>query len=142
SFVPELPRFELDPDLILSLVLPPLLYSAALNFSFASFARNLKPILLLGVSLVVVSTLVTGVVARWALPGIVPALVLGAVVSPPDAVAALAVGRELGLPKRLMAILTGESLVNDAAALTIFTLTVSAATNAPTLFGNPVELFL
>ncbi|GAB3908649.1 cation:proton antiporter [Kibdelosporangium lantanae] len=142
SFIPGLPRFSLDPELILSVVLPPLLYSAALNFSFASFTRNLRPILLLGVSLVVVSTLVTGVVATWALPGIVPALVLGAVVSPPDAVAALAVGRELGLPRRLMAILTGESLVNDAAALTIFTLTVAAATNAPTLFGNPVELFL
>jgi CPA1 family monovalent cation:H+ antiporter len=144
SFIPGLPRFELDPRLILSVVLPPLLYSAALNFSFSSFRRNLRPILLLGVSMVVVSTLVTGVVAAWVIPGLtlVPALVLGAVVAPPDAVAALAVGRKLGLPKRLMAILTGESLVNDAAALTIFTLTVAAATGEQTLFGNPVLLFV
>ncbi|MEV4315901.1 sodium:proton antiporter [Actinocrispum sp. NPDC049592] len=144
SFVPGLPRFELDHRLILSVVLPPLLYSAALNFSFTSFRRNLRPILLLGVTMVLVSTLVTGVVAAWIVPGLtlVSALVLGAVVAPPDAVAALSVGRQLGLPNRLMAILTGESLVNDAAALTIFTLTVAAATGEQTLFGNPVLLFV
>jgi CPA1 family monovalent cation:H+ antiporter len=143
SFVPGLPRFELDPELILSVVLPPLLYSAALNFSFASFARNVRPIFALGVGMVVVSTLVTGVVAWWVVPGLtlVPALVLGAVVAPPDAVAGLAVGRRLGLPKRLMAILTGESLVNDAAALTIFTLTVAAVTGEHTIFANPLALF-
>lgn len=116
SFVPGLPRFELEPDLILSVVLPPLLYSAALDFSVYSLARNLRPILSLGVGMVVVSTLVTGVVANWVVPGLglVSALVLGAVVAPPDAVSAVAIGRKLGLPKRLMTILTGESLVNDA----------------------------
>ncbi|MCK2243549.1 MULTISPECIES: sodium:proton antiporter [unclassified Crossiella] len=143
SFIPGLPRFELAPELILSVVLPPLLYSAALDFSFVSFARNLRPILSLGIGLVVASTAVTGVVAAWAVPGLalVPALLLGAVVAPPDAVAALAVGRKLGLPKKVMAILTGESLVNDAAALTLFTLAVAAATGKDTLFGNPFLLF-
>jgi NhaP-type Na+/H+ or K+/H+ antiporter len=143
SFVPGLPRFQLPPELILSVVLPPLLYSAALDFSFVTFARNLRPILSLGVGMVVVSTLVTGVVAAWAVPGLAlaPALVLGAVVAPPDAVAALAVGRRLGLPKKLMAILTGESLVNDAAALTILALTVAAVTGSHTLFHNPLLLF-
>ncbi|RZQ63197.1 cation:proton antiporter [Amycolatopsis suaedae] len=143
SFIPGLPRFELDPELILGVVLPPLLYSAALNFSFPTFTRNLRPILGLGVLLVAVSTLATGVVAWWVVPSLtlVPALVLGAVVAPPDAVAGLAVGRRLGLPKRLMAVLTGESLVNDAAALTIFTLTVAAATGDHALFDNPVLLF-
>nr|WP_232328440.1 Na+/H+ antiporter [Kibdelosporangium sp. MJ126-NF4]CTQ92628.1 Na+/H+ antiporter [Kibdelosporangium sp. MJ126-NF4] len=144
SFIPGLPRFELEPELILSVVLPPLLYSAALNFSFPTFARNLRPIVALGVGMVVVSTLATGVVAWWIVPGLtlVPALVLGAVVAPPDAVAGLAVGRELGLPKRLMAILTGESLVNDAAALTIFSLTVAAVTGDHTFIENPFLLFV
>ncbi|MBE1465250.1 Na+/H+ antiporter [Kibdelosporangium phytohabitans] len=143
SFIPGVPRFELEAELILSVVLPPLLYSAALNFSFPTFTRNLQPILALGVGMVVISTLATGVVAWWLVPGLalVPALILGAVVAPPDAVAGLAVGRELGLPKRLMAILTGESLVNDAAALTIFSLTVAAATGDHTFFENPVLLF-
>jgi CPA1 family monovalent cation:H+ antiporter len=143
SFIPGLPRFELSPDLILGVVLPPLLYSAALNFSFVSFARNLRPILSLGVGMVVVSTLVTGVVGTWVVPGlaIAPALVLGAVTAPPDAVAALAVGRRLGLPKQLMAILTGESLVNDAAALTIFSLAVAAVAGTQTVFRNPLLLF-
>jgi monovalent cation/hydrogen antiporter len=69
SFIPGLPRLELDPELILSVVLPPLLYSAALNFSFASLTRNIRPIVALGVGMVVVSTLVTGVVAWWVVPG-------------------------------------------------------------------------
>ncbi len=143
SFIPGLPRFELQPDLILGVVLPPLLYSAALDFSFVSFARNIRPILALGVGMVVVSTFVTGLVAWWIVPGLalVPALVLGAVVAPPDAVAALAVGRRLGLPKQLMAILTGESLVNDASSLTIFTLAVAAVTGVRTFVGNPLLLF-
>jgi CPA1 family monovalent cation:H+ antiporter len=143
SFAPGLPRFELPPELILSVVVPPLLYSAALDFSFVSFAKGLRPILSLGVGMVVASTLVTGVVATWAVPGLtlVSALVLGAVVAPPDAVTALAIGRQLGLPRRLMAILTGESLVNDAAALTIFSLTVAAATGTHTVLSNPILLF-
>jgi CPA1 family monovalent cation:H+ antiporter len=69
SFVPGLPRFELPPELILSVVVPPLLYSAALDFSFVSFTKGLRPILSLGVGMVVVSTLVTGVVATWLCPG-------------------------------------------------------------------------
>lgn len=144
SFVPGMPRFELAPELILSAVAPPLLYSAALDFSFVSFAKGLRPILSLGVGMVVVSTLATGVVAAWAVPGLtlVSGLVLGAVVAPPDAVTALAIGRQLGLPRRLMTILTGESLVNDAAALTIFSVTVAAATGTHTVLSNPVLLFI
>ncbi|HEX4252522.1 MAG TPA: sodium:proton antiporter [Pseudonocardia sp.] len=144
SFVPGLPRFELPPELILGVVAPPLLYSAALDFSFVSFTKGLRPILSLGVGMVVVSTFATGVVAAWAVPGLtlVSGLVLGAVVAPPDAVTALAIGRQLNLPRRLMTILTGESLVNDAAALTIFSVTVAAATGTRTVLSNPVLLFL
>lgn len=143
SFIPGLPRFELQPDLILGVVIPPLIYSAALDFSFTTFARNLRPILALGVGMVLVTAFATGLVAWWVVPGLAltPALVLGAVVAPPDAVAALAVGRRLGLPKKLMAILTGESLVNDATALTVFSLTVAAVTGEHTIFSNPFVLF-
>lgn len=143
SFIPGLPRFTLPPELILGVVLPPLLYSAALDFSFVRFARNLRPILSLGVALVLVSTFATGLVAWWVVPGLAfaPALVLGAVVAPTDAVAALAVGKQLNLPKKLMAILTGEGLVNDAAALTIFTLAVTAVAGGTATVGGPVGLF-
>ncbi|PJJ61990.1 cation:proton antiporter [Compostimonas suwonensis] len=144
SFIPGFTRLELDSEIILGIVLPPLLYSAALNFSFFSFARNFRPIIGLGVGLVVVTALVVGVFAAWVVPALTvgTAVILGAIVAPPDAVTAVAVGRKLGLPKRVMSILTGESLVNDAAALTLFTITVAAVTGAHTLVENPVLLFL
>ncbi|MGD8167477.1 Na+/H+ antiporter [Herbiconiux sp. P16] len=144
SFIPGFTGIELDSDIILGLVLPPLLYSAALNFSFFSFMRNLRPIIGLGVGLVVVTTLVVGVFAAWAVPALTfgAAIILGAIVSPPDAVAAVAIGRKLGLPKRVMSILTGESLVNDAAALTLFSIGVAAVAGTHTIFDNPILLFL
>lgn len=144
SFIPGIPRLEISSEVILGVVLPPLLYSAALNFSFFSFVRNLRPILGLGVGLVIVSAMVVGGVASWALPAFTfgTALLLGAIVAPPDAVTAVAIGQKLGLPKRVMAILTGESLVNDAAALTLFTITVASIAGTHTLFESPVLLFL
>lgn len=144
SFIPGLPRFGLEPDIILGLVLPPLLYATALNFSFFSFVQNLRPILALGIGLVVLTTVAVGFFAAWVVPGLSlgAALLLGAIVAPPDAVTAVAIGRKLGLPKRMMAILVGESLVNDAAALTIFAITAAAVTGTHTLFENPILLFL
>ncbi|MDO9395952.1 MAG: cation:proton antiporter [Herbiconiux sp.] len=144
SFIPGFTRLELDSEIILGLVLPPLLYSAALNFSFVSFARSIRPIVGLGVGLVVVTALVVGVFAAWVVPALTlgTAVILGAIVAPPDAVTAVAIGRKLGLPKRVMSILTGESLVNDAAALTLFSIAVAAVTGAHTLFENPLLLFL
>lgn len=144
SFIPGLPRLELEPDLILGAVLPPLLYSAALDFSFASFRRSFGTIVRLGVGLVVVTTAAVGAFAFWLVPELTlgAALVLGAVVAPPDAVAAVAVGRKLGLSNRVMSILTGESLVNDAAALTLFTLTTAAVTGSRTGIDSPVLFFV
>src|SRR5581483_3008862 len=101
--------------------------------SYLGFRANLRPIALLAVGLVIFSTVVVGLVTWWVAPGLglaLPlgsALVLGAVVAPPDAVAAIAVGRRLGLPRRMMTILGGESLVNDAAALTLFRVAVAGA---------------
>ncbi|GAA2231846.1 cation:proton antiporter [Herbiconiux moechotypicola] len=143
SFIPGFTRLELDSEIILGVVLPPLLYSAALNFSFYSFVRNLRPIIGLGVGLVVATAFVVGLFASWAVPALTlpTALILGAIVSPPDAVTAVAIGRKLGLPKRVMSILTGESLVNDAAALTMFSITLAAVAGTHTLFESPVLLF-
>lgn len=143
SFVPGVPHVSLSPNLILGVVLPPLLYSAALDFSFVSFRKNLGHILRLGVVMVVVTTFVVGYFSNWLVPELTlgAALVLGAVVAPPDAVAAVAVGRKLGLPSRMMSILTGESLVNDAAALTLFTLAVASVTGEKLELGSPILFF-
>ncbi len=144
SFLPEFEPPELDSHILLTVVLPPLLYSAALDFSFPTFLRNIRPILGLGVGLVVVTAFAVAAVSSWLV--FVPltfatALVLGAIVAPPDAVTAVAVGRKLGLPKRVMAILTGESLINDAAALTLFTIAVAHITGRETFIENPFLLF-
>jgi NhaP-type Na+/H+ or K+/H+ antiporter len=143
SFIPGVPRLEVSSELILGVVLPPLLFSAALNFSVSRFVRNLRPILGLGVSLVIVTAIAVGFVASAIVPGLAlsTAILLGAVVAPPDAVTAAAIGNKLGLPRRVMDLLTGESLVNDAAALTLFTIAVSAVAGTHTLFANPVLLF-
>jgi monovalent cation/hydrogen antiporter len=143
SFVPGLPRFQLDPELILAVVVPPLLYATALDFSFESLRRAWHPILSLGVAMVVVSTAATMLAAHLVEPALpwAAALVLGAVVAPPDAVTGLAIGRELGLPRRLMTVLTGESLLNDAAALTIYSLGLAAVSGTHTVLSNPFALF-
>jgi monovalent cation/hydrogen antiporter len=143
SFIPGIPRMDLPPAFILQVVLPPLLYSTALDFSFVSFTRNVWSILTLGVGLVVFSAVVIGFFASWVVPGLSlgAALVLGAVLSPSDAVAAVAIGRRLRLPKRLVTILTGESLVNDAAALTLFTLTTAEVARIRIDPHNPALFF-
>ncbi|WP_448627532.1 Na+/H+ antiporter [Geodermatophilus sp. URMC 64] len=132
SFVPGIPDYAIDPDLILLLVLPPLLYSAALDSSYLRIRDNVRTIGLLAVGLVLVTTAVVGLAAWWLVPGLplTSALVLGAVVAPPDAVAATAVGRRLGLPRRIMTILGGESLVNDATALTAYKVAVALVMGA------------
>lgn len=143
SFTPGFPGIELESEVLLSVVLPPLLYSAALGFSFPTFLRNIRPILGLGVGLVVITAFAVAGVAAWLVGPLTfgTALILGAVVAPPDAVTAVAVGRKLGLPKRVMAILTGESLVNDAAALSLFSIAVAQVAGTEAFIGNPALLF-
>ena len=144
SFIPGIPRLELDTEIILGLVLPPLLYSAALEVLGVVFFRKLGPILVLGVGLVVVTALAVGAFGKWVVPGLTggAAIVLGAVVAPPDAVSAVAIGHELGLAGACSAVLTGEWLVNDAAALTIFSIAVAAVAGDHTFIDSPVLLFL
>jgi CPA1 family monovalent cation:H+ antiporter len=139
SLVPGTVEVTFDPNVVMLVVLTPLLYSAGLGSSYIGFRSNLRPIMLLAVGLVAFTTVVVGVVAWRLVPGLtLPAgLVLGAIVAPPDAVSALTVGRRLGLPRRTMTILNGESLVNDATALTLFRvfLAVAAGTGATVLGG-------
>jgi Na+/H+ antiporter len=119
SYVPIIPDIELSEDIVLYGLLPPLLYAAAQGTSLVDFRVNKRPILLLSVGLVAFTTLGVGWVAHLLLPGISwpIAFAIGAVVAPPDAVAATAIGRRIGLPRRIVTILEGESLLNDATAL-------------------------
>ena len=128
SAIPGIPAYQLDPDLVLYVILPPLLYSAALGSSSIQIKANLRPIALLAVGLVLFTTACVGLVAWWLVPDLPlgAALALGAVVAPPDAVSAVAIGRRLGLPRRVMTVLAGESLFNDATALTVLRVAVAA----------------
>ncbi|ROQ38225.1 CPA1 family monovalent cation:H+ antiporter [Frondihabitans sp. PhB188] len=121
SFIPGLPEIEIDSEVILTVILPPLLYSASLDVSFQNFRESLVQIRRLGIFLVIVTALVVGWIAYVLIPDMsLPAAILvGAVVAPPDAVSAASIGRKLGLPRKMMAVISGESLINDAASLTL-----------------------
>lgn len=129
GFVPGLPEVRLDPKIVFLLFLPPILYSAAVFTSFRQFRANLRPISLLAVGLVLTTTVAIAVVAHAAIEGLTwpAAFALGAIVSPPDAVAATAITRKLGVPQRIVTILEGESLVNDASALIAYRMALAAA---------------
>ncbi len=143
SFVPFVPTVEMTADLVLFGVLPPLLYAAAIRTSLIDFRRNIRPIGLLSVGLVVFTTLGVGLVVWWLLPvRLAVALALGAVVAPPDAVAATAIARRVGMPRRIITILEGESLVNDATALVCLRSAIVAIGGAVTVFSVVGGFFL
>ncbi|MFD3518103.1 Na+/H+ antiporter [Streptomyces sp. NPDC058657] len=144
SFVPGMPDFTLDPHIVLPLLLPPLLYTAALESSYLDLRANLRPVALLSVGYVLFATVVVGYLVHLLVPGLplASALVLGAVIAPPDAVAATAIARRLGLPPRITAILQGESLVNDATAITAYKVALAAAVGAGASWGEGVREFL
>lgn len=126
GFVPALPAIELNPELILVLFLPPLIYSSAWFTSWRAFRVSLRPILQLALGLVLVTTLVIGVVAHFVAGLSWPvAFVLGAVISPTDAVAASATARQFGLPRRIVTVIEGESMVNDATGLVVYRFAVA-----------------
>jgi len=129
GFVPGLPSIELEPDLVFLLLLPPILFGAGFSTPIRDFKANLRPIALLAVGLVLFTTLVVGIVAQAVMPFMAPAAAfgLGAIVAPPDAVAATAVFRRLGVPRRVVTILEGESLVNDATAIILYRFALLAA---------------
>src|ERR1051325_7960393 len=127
AFVPGLPTVALKPDLVLLLLLPPLLYWSGVGMSWRGFRANLRPILLLANGCVLVTAAAVAAVCHYAL-GLSWSVgfVLGAIVSPPDSVAPMALLRHLRLPRRLVTILEGESLVNDATALVTFSFALGA----------------
>lgn len=129
ALVPKLPVVELDPDLILVLFLPPLLMSSAYFTVWRDFVQYLRPILFLSVGAVIFTTALVGAVAHLVVPSLpwAACFALGAIVSPPDAVAAKAVLERLKLPRRMMTVLEGESLVNDASGLVLYKFAVAAA---------------
>jgi CPA1 family monovalent cation:H+ antiporter len=128
SFVPGVPELPLSPQVALVGFLPPLLYTAAIRTPFVDMRRNKRPIGLLSVGLVLVTAFAVAGVAMLVLPGLpfAAAVALGAIVAPPDAVAATAVARRVGMPRRVVTILEGESLLNDATALVTLRMAVAA----------------
>lgn len=128
GFIPGLPKVELKPELVFALFLPPLLNSAAWNTSWRDFRFNLRPILLLAIGLVLVTTSAVALVANAAITGLTlsTGFVLGAIISPPDAVAATAITERLNVPRRVVTVLEGESLINDATGLVVYRFAVAA----------------
>ncbi|MFW0788480.1 Na+/H+ antiporter [Gordonia sp. CPCC 205333] len=144
GWIPRMPEIDLHPEAVLFLILPPLLYSAAIDSSYHAIRDSRRGILMLALGLPVFTTLAVGYVAHLLLPQLplAAAFVLGAVVAPPDAVSAQAIGRQVGLPRRIMTLLGGESLLNDATALTLLRVALAAAIGETTSAGRGVLMFL
>ena len=138
------PDVTLHPDVILTFVIPPLIYSAALNSSLLAIRKNLRVVISLSIGLVLATSLAVGAGIDLFVPGVglAAGVALGAAVAPTDPVAALAVGGRAGLPARLITIIEGEGLLNDATALTILTVAVTAATSGGFSLGDAVLRFL
>ncbi len=143
AFVPGVPRIGISPDLVLLLMLPPLLYAAGVGMSWQGFRANLRPIMLMAVGCVLFTAAAVAAAGHYllGLPWSV-GFVLGAVVSPPDAVAPMAIARRLGLPQRILAILEGEGLVNDATALILFSFAVAAVETGGVSLSNALATFI
>ncbi len=144
GFIPQLPELALDPDIIFVIILPPLLYDAASKTSWHEFKTSIRPISALAITLVFFTTVSVAVTAYYLIPGFTwpLAFVLGAVVSPPDAVAATGIIKGLGLNKKVITILEGESLINDASALIAYRYAVMAVTTGTFVFWKAGLEFL
>jgi NhaP-type Na+/H+ or K+/H+ antiporter len=139
ALTPGLHTLQLAPDLVLVLVLPPVIYWSAVKMSWREFRFNLRPITLLAVGCVIFTTVAVAAATHWLLGFPWPVgFVLGAIVSPPDPLAPLAIARRLQIPKRLLVILEGEGLANDATALVLYRFTVSAVSVGSFSFGEAV----
>src|SRR4051812_22206566 len=134
--IPHVPHVSIHPDLVLTVILPPLLYAAARQVPFVDFRRNLRVIVFLAIALVVVSAVLVGVAVTliWGVP-LALGIALGAVVAPPDAVAATSLGKRLGLPPRIVTILEGEGLLNDATALVLLATMLSIVSSSAAFNG-------
>ncbi|WP_301929699.1 Na+/H+ antiporter [Ferruginibacter sp.] len=144
GFVPALPDLAMNPEIVFLIFLPPLLYDAAFKTSWHEFKTAIRPISTLAITLVFFTTITVAAVTHWLVPGFgwPLAFVLGAIVSPPDAVAATGIIKGLGLNKRVITILEGESLLNDASALIAYRYAVAAVTTGVFVFWKASLEFL
>src|SRR4051812_18112247 len=142
ALIPGLPRVELAPELVLLVILPPLIYSAGVSMSWREFRFNLRPITFLAFGLVVFTTCAVAAAAHYVLGFCWQVgFVLGAIVAPPDVVAPLAIARRLGLPRRLLVVLEGEGLANDATALILYRFAVVAISTGTFSFPQAAGTF-
>jgi Na+/H+ antiporter len=144
SFAPHLPRIALRPDYVFLLFLPPILYYAGLHTSWRDFKANLRAISLLSIGLVLFTVLLVAAAAHWLVPGMswASAFLLGAIISPTDAVAATAILQRLQVPRRVITVLEGESLVNDGTALVAYQFAVAAVISGSFSLGAASGRFL
>ena len=144
ALTPRMPIIRLNPELVFLVFLPPILWAAAYFTSWRDFRANARPIGLLAVGLVLATTAAVAAVAHAALPGVgwATAIALGAIVSPPDAVAATSISRQLNIPHRLITILEGESLINDATALILYRAAIAATVTGAFAFGPTLIQFI
>src|SRR5688572_22726425 len=142
ALVPGLPRLELAPHFVLLVILPPLIYSAGVAMSWREFRFNLRPIFLLAFGCVIFTTCAVAAATHYllGLPWAVGFL-LGAIVAPPDVVAPLAIARRLRLPRRLLVVLEGEGLANDATALILYRFAVAAVASGLFSFTQAAATF-
>lgn len=138
------PNIELDPHLVLTLILPPLLYSAALDSSLVDIRRNLRTVISLSVVLVLLTALLIGYGFSLFVAGatLAAGVAVGAAVAPPDPVAALAIGKRIGLPRNIVTLIQGEGLLNDATALTLLSVALAAASNGSFSITSAVGEFV
>jgi len=142
AIVPGLPPVELAPELVLLLVLPPIIYNSAFLMSWREFQFNLRPITLLAVGGVVFTTAAVATAAHWVMDLAWPiGFILGAIVSPPDAIAPLSIARRMEIPRRIIVILEGEGLANDATALILYRFAVGAVSLGVFSFGQAAGMF-
>jgi monovalent cation/hydrogen antiporter len=142
ALVPGLPTVKLAPNFVLLFVLPPIIYASAVEMSWSAFKFNLRPISLLAVGCVFFTTALTAAVSHWVLGFSWPVgFVLGAIVSPPDPVAPLSIARRMQLPRRLLLILEGEGLANDASALILYRFAVAAVSIGAFSFSQAAGMF-
>jgi len=142
ALIPGLPTVTLAPEFVLLFILPPLIYSSAVAMSWREFRFNLRPISMLAVGCVLFTTIATAAVTHWLLGFSWPVgFVLGAIVSPPDAVAPLSIARRMNLPRRLLVILEGEGLANDASALILYRFAVAAVGVSAYSFNEAAGMF-
>lgn len=143
SFVPMLPTIRIDPDLVFLVILPPVLFDAAVNMSLKGLWKWRRIIMVMAFGFVLFTATAVALVSHWLIPGFTlsQGFLLGAIISPPDAAAAVAVLRFIRLPKSMLAILEGESLLNDATSLTLFRFALAAITTHQFVWHEAVTGF-